>query len=83
MINKFSLIQQLNNGESESGDKFSLPPGVKYQEYILTVEGQEQNILIPFRESEKFEQALANFPDDTLNKSELRDILRKYRGIQE
>lgn len=81
MTDKFSLIQQLNDYEENSKNKTVLPLGVKYQEYILTVEGQEQNILIPLRESNKFEQALTNFPSDRLDREELRIILRKFRGI--
>lgn len=75
MNNKFSLIQQLNNQEEEV-----LPSGINYQEYVLEVKNQEQNIFIPLNESEEFENILKQ--TDTLDKESLRSILRKYRGIR-
>ena len=78
MKNKFSLLSTLNN--SNKPKESMLPKGHKYQEYIITVEGQEKTVFIPLRESETFEQLLSNTKEITI--TQLREILRKHRGIK-
>lgn len=73
------LIQQLNK-QRESKKEDLLPSGINYQEYILEVEKQELLVLIPFNESNNFENTLNQI--NILDKDYLREILRKHRGIQ-
>lgn len=80
MNQKFSLIEKLNNPNLDRKEETPFPPGIEYQEYILEVKGREQAVFIPSKECSLFEKSLIN--RTSLDEDDLRDILRKHRGIR-
>ena len=74
----FDLLQQLQNPEADI--KNTLPKGIKYDQFDVVVENETIPVYIPHRESEAFAQFLSE--NQTLKYEELKDVLRKVRGIR-
>jgi hypothetical protein len=72
----FSLIKQLNNPEEPI-----LPTGIKYVEKTAVVEGEEVNVFIPLRESDRFDEAISEY-GKYMYHHEFSKILRNCRGIR-
>ena len=75
-INKFSFIKLLETPQE------ILPHAtntIKYQQYIIVIENKDVSVLIPLREVENFERTISDYTQFT--KEDLREILRKFRGI--
>ena len=81
MGRNFSLLQQLTLEKDKVLEQSPLPPGIKYQEYTLEVNGEESTVFIPLRESAAFERTLSA-QTKYLDGDALREILRKHRGIK-
>ena len=81
MGKKFTLLQQLDEERRFPNDQPTIPSGIKYQEYTMEICEEELTVLIPLRECDAFEQTLTEI-DRSLDTSDLRDILRKHRGIR-
>lgn len=73
----YSLITQLNTPEHPK-DK---PPNIDYQKYEIVVDGKEQKINIPKRESELFETTVATLTQQ-IDRNMLRCLLRQFRGTR-
>lgn len=76
-MSNFSLIKQLQQGPS--ADEQRLPKGIEYQEYQVEPKDGTMTVFIPLREADAFEQSLKEI--DILLRSDVRDLLRKHRGI--
>ena len=75
---KFALLEEFQNPNRD--DKTPLPRGIKYQGYEVSLYGEPVTVFIPLKEAAAFEQAM---PDqDTLNRDQLKRLLRKFRGIR-
>lgn len=81
MGTNFSLLQQLEKNKHSSTKTSPFPKGVEYQEYVLEVEGQDQTIFIPLKETIAFETALS-LQTKYISTDDLREILRTHRGIK-
>ncbi len=80
MTKKFSLIKTLNESPKEV-KKDPFPKGIAYQEYTIEVKGKPQQIFIPLKECAIFEEHVTHI-NKTLDEDDLRDLLRKHRGIK-
>lgn len=78
MKEPYSLLKALSRKRVE--EKALLPKGIAYQEYIVEVGGQEKKVFVPLRECDAFENSLSKIEE--LDEDELRNILRKHRGIK-
>lgn len=74
----FSLLKTLNEHRVE--EKTTLPKGINYQEYVIEVDKQEVTVFIPLRECKSFEETL--YDVERIDEDNLRDILRRHRGIK-
>lgn len=75
----YSLIKSLQNPKLD--DKTPLPPGRKYTEMKVIVEGEERTIFIPSREHPNVLQD-ENIDIENLTYERFKELLRKYRGIR-
>lgn len=82
MGKNFSLLQQLNEKHDKVTEESPFPPGIKYQEYTLEIDGNDVQVFIPLRECEAFEETLST-QSKYLDGDTLRDVLRKHRGIKQ
>jgi len=78
-MDNFSLIKQLSESPTESVGK--LPKGIPYQQYELLIDGKDQIVNIPLRESHNFEQTVTDM-DTQLTTRTLTTLLRQFRGIR-
>ncbi len=81
MGTKFSLLKQLDEAHNNPDEKSPFPKGIEYQEYLLEVEGRDQPVFIPLRECAAFEASLSS-QTKYLTSDDMREILRKHRGIR-
>jgi len=80
MKSNFSLIEQLNKPEIVKEDKNPYIHGIAYDTYEILVNGISQEVYIPLKECDLFEESLIN--KTTLDEEDLRALLRKHRGIR-
>jgi len=78
-MEKYSLIGQLD--ETQETPEPKLPPGIKYQQYEILVEGKEMVVNIPLRETATFEQILSEY--ETIDREQMNEVLRHVRGIRD
>lgn len=74
---KFSIISEcsiIKEKPQQSSNK------IKYQEYIIDVDGIENSVYIPIRECSSFENVIntANY----ITEVQLKQLMREYRGIR-
>jgi len=79
MRNKYPLLQQLT--ELDQNPPMVLPPGIKYEAFTLTVNGELTEVFIPAREANGFRQAVSEH-DEKFDSTELNELLRTHRGIR-
>lgn len=75
----FTLIKQLQEPEDKAKSPF--PPGIKYQQYELDIQGDTRRIYVPLREADAFEEEVLQL-DEQLTMSTLSKLLRQFRGIR-
>lgn len=73
----YSLIKQLDNPVHPK----DTTPNIDYQQYELVVEGNDQKINIPKRESEVFETTIAKLTKP-IDRTKLQQLLREFRGTR-
>lgn len=73
----FKLIQTFENQKNAN----EVPKhNIKYQQYIIEVDGDERSIFIPLRESTEFENYLSE--KRRIDEIEFRKMLRTFRGVR-
>lgn len=76
MSQSYSLINQIRHLHEQNEQKRT-----KYQQYNITVEGNDTTILIPVDLCEQFERDVSSYK--RLNEKQLNTFLVYYNGIKE
>ena len=80
MKSNFTLIEKLNTPDIIKEDKNPYMHGITYDTYEILVNGKQEEVLIPLKESDNFEKSLMNV--NSLDENDLRKLLREHRGIR-
>lgn len=78
-MSRFTLINKLDDEHKEQVSKDPNAPNITYQRYDLDVNGKEQGVLIPVRESENFETCVSEMA--YVSDQKLKQIVREFRGL--
>lgn len=76
-MENFDLINDLQKRSQQSEPENS--SNIEYQDYTVKVLGENVLVSVPVRESENFEQVIAETP--LITKVKLKTILREHRGF--
>ncbi len=74
----FSLITQLNENTNST---ITPTNNIEYQQYELQVDGKDQVVNIPIRESVNFENTVTEM-ETPITRVVLKNLLRTFRGTR-
>lgn len=75
----YSILRQIQNPEKTKKEEIN---GITYINYSIMAD-KEYSIDIPLRLKESFEEETSKIDFDLFTKTDLKNLVRKYRGIIE